>query len=112
MMDDPVQCYRISSNFRMLGSLPIEDVELYLTVCGTERCTSDKFYGPIVRRDYHVHFVLSGRGILEMDGKIYHPHRGQIFVTMPGVNLFIIQIQRIPGTMHGFLLMGQRHLFI
>ena len=48
MMDDPVQCYRISSNFRMLGSLPIEDVELYLTVCGTERCTSDKFYGPIV----------------------------------------------------------------
>ena len=88
MMDDLVQCYRISSNFRMLGSLPIEDVELYLTVCGTERCTSDKFYGPIVRRDYHVHFVLSGRGILEMDGKIYHPHRGQIFVTMPGVNLF------------------------
>ena len=50
-MDDPVQCYRISSNFRMLGSLPIEDVELYLTVCGTERCTPDKFYGPMVRRD-------------------------------------------------------------
>lgn len=87
-MDDPVQCYRISSNFRMLGRLPIEDVELYLTVCGTERCTPDKFYGPIVRRDYHVHFILSGGGTLEMDGKVYRPHRGQIFVTVPGVNLF------------------------
>lgn len=87
-MDDPVQCYRISSNFRMLGRLPIEDVELYLTVCGTERCTPDKFYGPIVRRDYHVHFILSGGGTLEMDGKVFRPHRGQIFVTVPGVNLF------------------------
>ncbi len=87
-MDDPIQCYRISSNFRMLGRLPIEDVELYLTVCGTERCTPDKFYGPIVRRDYHVHFVLSGGGTLEMDGKVYRPHRGQIFVTVPGVDLF------------------------
>ena len=68
--------------------MPIEDVELYLTVCGTERCTPDKFYGPIVRRDYHVHFVLSGGGTLEMDGKVYRPHRGQIFVTVPGVDLF------------------------
>ena len=72
----------------MLGSLPIEDVELYLTVCGTERCTPDKFYGPIVRRDYHVHFVLSGGGTLEMDGRVYKPRRGQIFVTVPGVNVF------------------------
>ncbi len=61
-MDDPMQCYRVSSTFRMLGSLPVEDVELYLTVCGTERCTADKFYGPIVRRDYHMHFILFGNG--------------------------------------------------
>ncbi|MCI8658877.1 MAG: hypothetical protein HFG54_01320 [Lachnospiraceae bacterium] len=41
-MDDLMQCYRISSNFRMIGSLLIEDVELYLTVCGTERCTANQ----------------------------------------------------------------------
>lgn len=88
MVDYPVQCYRVSSTFRMLGSLPVEDVELYLTVCGTERCSPDKFYGPIVRRDYHVHFILSGKGTLEMDGKAYSLHRGQIFVTVPNVNVF------------------------
>lgn len=87
-MDEPIQCYRVSSTFRMLGSLPIEDVELYLTVCGNERCTADKFYGPTVRRDYHVHFVLSGRGTLEMAGKVYTIQRGQIFVTIPGVNVY------------------------
>lgn len=76
-MDEPIQCYRVSSTFRMLGSIPIEDMELYLTVCGTERCAVDKFYGPIVRRDYHVHFVLSGRGTLEMDGKVYQVFFGQ-----------------------------------
>lgn len=88
MVDYPVQCYRVSSTFRMLGSLPVEDVELYLTVCGTERCSPDKFYGPIVRRDYHVHFILSGKRTLEMDGKAYSLHRGQIFVTVPNVNVF------------------------
>lgn len=88
MRDEPTQCYRVSSSFRMLGSLPIEDVELYLTVCGTERCSADKFYGPIVRRDYHVHFILSGKGTLEMGGKVYHLHRGQIFVTVPGIEIF------------------------
>lgn len=88
MMDEPIQGYRVSSNFRTLGSLPIEDVELYLTVCGTERCTPDKYYGPIIRRDYHVHFVLSGRGTLKMDGKEYKLSRGQIFVTIPGVDVF------------------------
>ncbi len=87
-MDDPMQCYRVSSTFRMLGSLPVEDVELYLTVCGTERCTADKFYGPIVRRDYHMHFILSGKGTLEMAGKVYKLHRGQIFVTVPNVDVF------------------------
>ena len=88
MRDEPTQCYRVSSIFRMLGSLPIEDVELYLTVCGTERCSADKFYGPIVRRDYHVHFILSGKGTLEMGGKVYHLRRGQIFVTVPGIEIF------------------------
>ena len=87
-MDLPVQCYRVSTNFRMLGSFPVEEVELYLTVCGTERCTPDKFYGPTVRRDYHVHVILSGKGTLEMEGITYALQRGQIFVTFPGVDVF------------------------
>ena len=37
--------YRIGANFRLLGSPPIEHAELFLTVCGIERCSPDKAYG-------------------------------------------------------------------
>ena len=53
--------YRIGANFRLLGSPPIEHAELFLTVCGIERCSPDKAYGPMIRDDFHVHFVLSGK---------------------------------------------------
>ena len=52
--------YRIGANFRLLGSPPIEHAQLFLTVCGIERCSPDKSYGPMIRDDFHVHFVLSG----------------------------------------------------
>ena len=56
--------YRVDATFRWLGSSLKTKEELSLTVCGIERCKRDKFYGPAVRDDYHVHFVLSGKGTL------------------------------------------------
>lgn len=80
--------YRVSARFRWLGSPPKADAELYLTVCGIERCEPDKFYGPTVRDDYHVHFILQGKGTLEINGKNYHLHRGQIFVIPPDIETY------------------------
>ena len=62
--------YRIDANFRWLGSEIKANEELCLTVCGIERCTPDKFFGPSVREDYHVHFILHGKGTLEIGGKM------------------------------------------
>ena len=82
------QNYRASTNFRWLGSSLRESEELCLTVCGIERCRPDKSFGPTVRRDYHVHFVLHGRGWLETGGRKYAVGRGQIFATLPGEEVY------------------------
>lgn len=80
--------YRVDPTFRWLGSDPIPNAELTLTVCGIERCKPDKFYGPTIRDDYHVHFVLSGKGILEIGEKKYYLQRGDIFTIPPDIETF------------------------
>ena len=80
--------YRTSTNFRWLGSSMKESEELCLTVCGIERCKPDKSFGPTVRRDYHVHFILHGKGYLQINGQTYTVQRGQIFCTPPNVEIF------------------------
>ena len=83
-----VKNYRVGATFRWLGSPPKADAELYLTVCGIERCEPGKFYGPTIRDDYHVHFILQGKGTLEINGKSYHLHRNQIFVIPPDIETY------------------------
>lgn len=80
--------YRTSTNFRWLGSSIKKTEELCLTVCGIERCTPDKSFGPTVRRDYHVHFILHGKGYLQINGQTHTVQRGQIFCTPPDVEIF------------------------
>lgn len=80
--------YRVDATFRWLGSTPVEGSDLSLTVCGIENCKPDKSYGPTVRNDYHVHFVLSGKGVLEINNQTYHLHRGQIFVIPPDIETY------------------------
>ena len=80
--------YRTSTNFRWLGSSMKETEELCLTVCGIERCAPDKSFGPTVRRDHHVHFILHGKGYLQINGRTYTVQRGQIFCTPPDVEIY------------------------
>lgn len=80
--------YRVDATFRWLGSSLKTKEELSLTVCGIERCKRDKFYGPAVRDDYHVHFVLSGKGTLQVEDRTYTIGRGQIFVIYPNVETY------------------------
>ncbi len=84
----PEPNYRISSTFRWLGSSPIENAELFLTVCGIEKCPADKFYGPAIRDDYHVHFILNGKGTLKIGDTSYFLGRGQIFVIPPDIETY------------------------
>lgn len=58
--------------------------EFYMTFCGVEHCTGDKSFGPVVRDEYHLHIVISGKGTLEVGGKTTQIHGNQLFMVKPG----------------------------
>jgi AraC family transcriptional regulator of arabinose operon len=59
--------------------------DIYLTLCGLEKCTP----GTIVRTEeqkagYHLHVILTGKGWLYVRGELTHLQKGQLFITKPG----------------------------
>ncbi len=58
--------------------------EIYMTLCGVEHCVANQTFGPIVREEYHLHAILSGKGTVEVDGKTQQIHRKQLFLVKPG----------------------------
>lgn len=54
--------------------------DLYLIACGKEECSPFIINGPEVRVAYHLHVILSGKGVLFAGGKEFHPHFGQMFL--------------------------------
>ena len=58
--------------------------DIYLTLCGVEKCLPGYEFQCGDRGGYHLHVILSGRGILNVNGTEFPLHRGQMFVTKPG----------------------------
>lgn len=51
---------------------------------GHEKCQPRHFFGPAVRPQYLVHFVLSGKGLFRSEGQVYHLTGNSIFLIRPG----------------------------
>lgn len=64
------------------GHFPTE--ELYLSMCGVESCLPGKGFGPVVREGYHLHVIISGKGILRVEDREYELRAGQMFIEKPG----------------------------
>ena len=58
--------------------------DIFLTLCGVEKCLPGYEFQCGERAGYHLHVILAGRGILNVNGVTYPLHRGQMFVTKPG----------------------------
>ena len=54
-----------------------------LDYCGREQCTPGYSFGPFVRTSYVLHMVLSGKGKLSKDGKIFPVKEKQAFLIYP-----------------------------
>nr|WP_314461595.1 AraC family transcriptional regulator [uncultured Clostridium sp.] len=61
-----------------------DNTDLYLEHCGIQHCPPGHTYGRIQRLEYHLHFIINGRGTLEYKGHIYHLYRGDVFAIPPG----------------------------
>ena len=64
-------------------------VDFVPIVFGEERCNPLHSFGPVVRGHYLIHYVVSGKGTLYLDGKEYHIKEKQAFGKPE--NLFRIQ---------------------
>lgn len=57
--------------------------ELYLTLCGIERCNPGNRVA-LWRGGYHLHVILSGKGVFCADGRRRELHPGNLFICKPG----------------------------
>ena len=69
--------------FQCLDHIEHQTNDLYLTRCGIQHCPSTHSWGPKMRPQYHMHFILDGAGYFEIDNLLYHLKRGQIFLIPP-----------------------------
>ena len=58
--------------------------ELCLISCGFEQCDGGVCYGSDVKDCYCLHAVLSGTGVLRINGQTLHPKANQLFLLKEG----------------------------
>lgn len=84
LTDETTSAFYETKLYRCLVYHEKQTDDIFLTLCGVERCLPGYEFRCGERTGYHLHVILSGRGILSVNG-ITHPlHRGQMFVTKPG----------------------------
>lgn len=62
--------------------------ELYLCCCGYSRCEPLHSFGPAVRPDYLIHYILKGKGRYRIGDMQYHLEAMQGFLIEPNVLTF------------------------
>lgn len=68
-----------------------ENTDLGLSHCGMQQCKPGHTYGYTARPEYHLHFILDGKGYFEINGRRYTLTRGQLFVVPPNVSSYVYQ---------------------
>ena len=72
--------YRSVAGFRCLRNIQKQTNDLFLVHCGRQKCPPNYTYNHKVPNEYHLHFVLEGKGRLEIDGMLYHIQKEDIFL--------------------------------
>jgi AraC family transcriptional regulator of arabinose operon len=69
-----------STNFHGVEYPSHMDSSLYVKTCGIQRCIPGYSYLHSPKEGYHLHVVLSGRGVLRVRDRVHDVHEGQIFL--------------------------------
>lgn len=72
--------YKNIAGFRCLRNIKRQTNDLYLVHCGQQQCPPGYTYNHKIPNEYHLHFVLSGKGILEINQSTYHLKKNDIFI--------------------------------
>lgn len=59
------------------------NIDAMIYTCGYENCAPRHSYGPVMRKGYLIHYILSGCGIYKARGKLFHLKEGDAFLICP-----------------------------
>jgi AraC-like DNA-binding protein len=76
--------YSSSPGFRCLRNINRQTNDLFLVHCGMQKCTPGYTYDHKIPNENHLHFVLDGKGVLEVNNRVFHIKKDDIFVIPKG----------------------------
>lgn len=82
--------------------------DLYLSFCGYAKCEPLHSFGPAVRSNYLIHYILEGKGRYQAGCRHYHLKAGQGFLIEPGTQIFYEADESAPWTYVWIGFHGQR----
>ena len=68
---------------KYLEPIKKQSVDLFLCFCGKEHCAAGYSYGPAVRSQYVLHYIISGKGSYTINNTTYTLHKNQGFLIPP-----------------------------
>jgi AraC-like DNA-binding protein len=74
------------------------NIDLQLYYCGKEQCKPEHSWGPGVKDHFKIHYIHEGRGIFQLNNKVYHLSKGQGFLILPGTIAYYKSDGTIPWT--------------
>ena len=84
------------------------DCAIFGIHCGEEQCEPGHFFGPHIRDHYLIHYVESGKGIFEMNGKSYEIGGGEIFFIVPNIMSYYCADKKDPWVYKWVGISGKR----
>ena len=70
--------------------------DFYLCFCGYAKCDPLHSFGPGVRPNYVIHYILEGEGVYHVDDQNFRLHAGQGFIIEPNILTFYQASQAHP----------------
>ncbi|OOM73592.1 arabinose operon regulatory protein [Clostridium puniceum] len=62
-----------------------QSVDLFLCYCGTENCAPSYSFGPAVRPQYLIHYIIDGEGSYTVNNTTYRLKKNQGFLIYPNI---------------------------
>ncbi|WP_394884493.1 AraC family transcriptional regulator [Clostridium butyricum] len=72
-----------SSKYKYLELIKKQSVDLFLCYYGTENCSPNHSFGPGVRSQYLIHYILDGEGTYTVNNKTFKLGKNQGFLICP-----------------------------
>ena len=72
--------------------------DFYLCFCGYAKCSPLHSFGPAVRPNYILHYIVDGKGKFLVNGEEYNLQKGQGFLIEPEVQTYYQADEEVPWT--------------